>query len=248
MPEQAQQFGAAQGNTGSVPFPGAPQQGTAYGAASGQMANQVINSSKNIFREIGNLFKDPIGTTVRIADENKMTMPLIMVITNIVVIFLLAVICMLTVRIRLGEYSSWLSIPYVKIVLVMTILSAIFDFALAGALMLSVKVFFKEETSFAKMLALVGTKVLLDSIFIIAGVILAMISAPLGTVVIGAGMVFTSLIFIMSFQKLSALSDTKKFYALFAAVIMQVVVMAIVYAVIARSVLGGLSSALSYFV
>lgn len=247
-PNAVPQFQQApvQNQMGNIPFQAAPQQGAAFAANSGQMANQWIGSSKNVFTNIVDLFKDPIGTVKRIADENKLMPPMIMVIINIVVIYLVSVISMVTVRIKLGDYAEWISIPYVRIVLTTTILAAIYDFALAGALFLSTKVFFKEETTFPKMLSIVGSKVILDSIFIIIGAIFMILNRTLGMLIIAVGMMFTTIIFIMSFQKISVLTDAKKFYALFIGMVMQTIVMVIIYYMIANSIVSSLTSALSY--
>lgn len=242
MPNQAQQpYQQFQNNMGNMPYQGYPQQNP-YG----MMGNQVVSTSKNIFQEIANIFKDPIGTTKRLADEDKMTMPLTMVIINIVAVFLLSIIYMIVARVKLADYASWVSIPYVKIVLIMTIVSAIYDFALAGLTLLSTKVFFKEDISFAKALTLVGTKVIIDTLVLIVAAILAILSTALGGIVLSAGMIFTTLMFVMSYQKLSSLSDTKKFYSLFVTFVMQAVVMGIVYAVLYESFVTYIQSILYY--
>ena len=217
-----------------------------YGTPNGQAMNQVLNEGKNIFQNILGLFKDPAGTIKRIADENKMMTPLIMVITNIVVTFLLSIMCMIVVRVKLGDYADYISIPYVRIVLVLTLLSAIFDFALAGLMLLSSKVFFKDDFSFAKALTVTGAKVILSSIFAVCAVIFTIIAPTLGMIINLVGMLFTSLVFILGYMKISVLSDTKKFYSLFVTIIMQIVAMALVYLVLVASIIQKLGQALSY--
>jgi hypothetical protein len=234
---QGQPYPQFQNNMGNVPF---------QGKTNGINGNQIADLAKNIGKEIVNLFKDPIGTTEKIAEKNDMTMPLTMVITNIVFIFLISIISMIVVRVKLGDWAEWVSIPYVKIVLVVTILSAIFDFALAGVTVLSAKVFFKDDMSFAKALSLAGTKVLIDTVVILAALILTVLSVAVGVAVLSLGMFFTTLMFITSYQQVCKLSMTKKFYSLFVALIMQAAAMGIVYAVVAGSVASSLQTALGY--
>jgi hypothetical protein len=237
QPNQGQPYPQFQNNMGNASF---------QGKTSGMIGNEIIDLLKNEGKEIGNLFKDPIGTTEKIAEKNDMTMPLTMVLTNIVVIFLISVISMIVVRVKLGDYADWVEIPYVKIVLVATILSAIFDFALAGVSVLSDKVFFKDDMSFAKALSLVGTKVLIDTVVILAAIILAVLSTAVGFGVLGIGMFFTTLMFITSYQQVCKLSETKKFYSLFVTLVLQAAAMGIVYAVVAASVVSKLQSILYY--
>jgi hypothetical protein len=237
QPNQGQPYPQFQNNMGNVPF---------QGKTNGINGNQIADMAKSIGKEIGNIFKDPIGTTEKIAEKNDMTLPLTMVILNIAVIFLISVISMIVVRVKLGDYASWFSIPYVKIVLVVTILSAIFDFALAGLTLLSTKVFFKDDMSFAKALSLVATKVLIDTVVILAALILTVLSPAVGVSVLGLGMFFTSLMFITSYQQVCKLPTTKKFYSLFVTLIMQAAAMGIVYTVVAASVASSLQTAISY--
>jgi hypothetical protein len=237
QPYQGQPYQQFQNNMGNAPF---------QGKANGINGNQIVDLAKNVGKAIGNLFKDPIGTTEKIAEKNEMTLPLTMVILNIAVIFLISIISMIVVRVKLGDWAEWVSIPYVKIVLVVTILSAIFDFALAGLTLLSAKVFFKDDMSFAKALSLVGTKVLIDTVVILAALILTVISSAIGIALLSVGMFFTSLMFIMSYQKVCKLSETKTFYSLFVTFVMQMAAMGIVYAVVAASVLSSLQTALGY--
>jgi hypothetical protein len=237
QPNQGQPYPQFQNNMGNVPFQGKPN---------GINGNQIVDLIKNVGKEIVNLFKDPIGTTERIAEQNDKTMPLAMVITNIVFIFLISIIAMIVVRVKLGDWAEWVSIPYVKIVLVVTILSAIFDFALAGVTVLSAKVFFKDDMSFAKALSLAGTKVLIDTVVILAALILTILSPTVGVAVLSLGMFFTTLMFIMSYQQVCKLPAAKKFYSLFVTLILQAAAMGIVYAVVAASVASSLQTALSY--
>jgi hypothetical protein len=237
QPNQGQPYPQFQNNMGNVPF---------QGKTNGVNGNQIADLVKNVGKEIGNLFKDPIGTTEKIAEKNDMTLPLAMVITNIVFIFLISIIAMIVVRVKLGDWAEWVSIPYVKIVLVVTILSAIFDFALAGVTVLSAKVFFKDDMSFAKALSLSGTKVLIDTVVILAALILTVLSPAVGVAVLSLGMFFTTLMFITSYQQVCKLSMTKKFYSLFVTLILQAAAMGIVYAVVAGSVASSLQTALGY--
>jgi hypothetical protein len=239
---QNQQFNGNpyQNNMGNMPY-GANMQNQ-YS----EFGNKIKQSGNNIFKDIIDLFKNPIGTTARIANEDNIVAPLTMVIFNIAVVFIFSVLCMIIVRVNVGEYNSWLSIPYVRIVIGLTLLSAMFDFGLAGIMLLSQKVFFREQTSFAKTLTVVGTKVMLDSVFLVVGILLAFVSAPFGSVVYCVGMIFTALMMIMSYQKVCTLSDVKKFYSYLVTVVIMAIVMGIIYLLIAFSIADSLRSIWGY--
>ena len=130
-----------------------------------------------------------------------------------------------------------------KVVLFSTIGAAAYDFGFAGLLYLSTRCFFKEDTSYGKMLAIVGGKVLLDSVFIVAGVVIMILSSQLGMFVISFGMIFTTIISIMAYNKVSTLSDTKKVYGYFIAyAILVLIIMLVVYILAGSMASAGMNS------
>lgn len=209
-------------------------------------AEMIKTEGMSVLNRTIRMFKKPIGEIKDMANSDNLMTGLSAVITNMVVILLLSIIAMITVHIKLGEFSSFIKIPYVQIVFMAVVLSAIYDFGLAGSMFLTVKAFFKENTSFAKMLSIVGGKVLLDSVFIAAGCILAILNGSLGLFIIALGMIFSSIVLIIGFYEVSALGSEQKVFAYFIALIIFVIALSIIYYVIAQSAINDLTRALKY--
>lgn len=118
------------------------------------------------------LIKNPTRAAQPVVQSDDITQPLVLTILNIISVFLAAVISMVIMGIRYSIYMSWLHISLAGIVIFATASAAAFDFGFPGLLFVSTGIIFREKTTFSKMLSLSGCKVIIDSIFILAGSLL----------------------------------------------------------------------------
>lgn len=174
-------------------------------------AQAVAVQGANVFKKMIDIFKSPISTVKQIADAQDKAAAFSMVITNVLVLSIVTLIACVSANSKL---DGWFEIPVAKMVLTVLLTSVGVDFALAACLWLTTKFFFKEEISFIKMLSVTGAKLLIDSVFIVVGSILTIVSAEMGMLIFGLGSLFTMVLFIQSYAEVSTLSKDKKFYAM----------------------------------
>lgn len=176
-----------------------------------EAAQVVVVQGANVFKKMVDIFKSPIRTVKQIADAQDKAAAFSMVITNVLVLSIITLIACVSANSKL---DGWFEIPVAKMVLTVLLTATGVDFALAACLWLTTKYFFREDVSFIKMLSVTGAKLLIDSVFIVAGSILAIVSVQIGMVIFGLGSLFTMLLFIQSYTEVSTLDKDKKFYAL----------------------------------
>lgn len=213
-------------------------------------ADNGVKYAKNVFAKIGPMFKNPIGEIKRMAAADKLEEPMTLVVLNIVIVFIVSIILMLSLHIRLGkilgDYAMWISIPYVKIVFSLTLIVAAIDFISAGLLLLSAKVFFREETSFAKILSVIGGSLLIQTVALVLGAVVMIVSSWLGSIVIYAGVILSALVQIMSYYEVSTLSMSKKLYSYVVYIVLNAICQSIIIFALLASLLSGLKDALGY--
>lgn len=175
---------------------------------------QFADDTKNMFAKILPIIKNPVGETKNIVSSGSSILGMEMLFFNIAVTFVLLVVAMVAIRLKLGSYASWIQLPYVKIVISVTFLTAASYFAMAGLLLLASKVFFKAETFFAEIISITGTKALIDAFFLVISTLLALIFPKAGVLVFVVGSIFTTLIFLFSYAESVELDASKKVYSL----------------------------------
>lgn len=180
-----------------------------------QTVGKVTNGTKLFVGKIIPILKNPVEELKNIAMTNDVTMGLQMVISNIILTLLVLIIAMAGIRSKLGDLAEYVSIPYVKIVLLGTITVAAVYFAMAGILLAITKIFVKDsDVTFAQMITIVGGKALYDMGVLVIGILFMLLNTGLGLFLIAAGSVFTYLIMIVTYCSIVRMQESKKVYVL----------------------------------
>lgn len=218
-----------------------------YIQQSSQVVNQVKDQTMNIFSKIIPFFKHPIAETKALVAMDNLSAGLPLIIFHIVVVFLLSILEALMIHVKLGDLSDYVNIPYVKAVILITLIVAIADFALAGILLLTTKSILKADTSFAKILSLVGAKSLIGSCVLVAGMIFFQLSAVLGMFILLLGFILSTLILIIGYCNTVSMSEDTKVYSLFVSNIVILIIDTLCFYIMYKSVMDQFSDYLSYF-
>ena len=154
---------------------------------------------------------------------------------------------------RIPILGSLISNSAFSVSLMFALIFAAYYFALAGLLVLTTSTFFKGSMKFSDAVSLVGVNAFINIIVLVVSVILMMIIPLLGMLVLYVGMIYASLMFIISYIDLADISSDKKGYALLISFVLTIVAVAIVASMAASMVgssisnsLGGYSSYDSY--
>lgn len=115
------------------------------------------------------LIRNPVSAVRQVVDSGDISQPLVLFFINLISVFLASTICVIILNIRYSFYFSWIHISSAGIIILSVLLAAVFGFGFPGLLFVSTGIIFKEKTSFYKMFSLAGCKVIIDSIFILAG-------------------------------------------------------------------------------
>lgn len=219
-------------------------------------ANAVFEKFKFIFSKFTSFFKSPTGIAKEFADKKDSTYGILMICTNIIVTFLMFFILIsasATTLYRIPILGSLISNSAFSVSLMFALIFAAYYFALAGLLVLTTSTFFKGSMKFSDAVSLVGVNAFINIIVLVVSVILMMIIPLLGMLVLYVGMIYASLMFIISYIDLADISSDKKGYALLISFVLTIVAVAIVASMAASMVgssisnsLGGYSSYDSY--
>ncbi len=209
--------------------------------------NPVIQEILDVFKSTPKFFTDPIGTVVGYSKKGSKVsgwtffavMPILMFIVGIIV-------CKSYNDSISGYYlSSYYSLPTGKIAIGLALMIAAIIYVVIDAYVLSTKVIYKAENfAFHNALNLIGSYYYFLSIVYVASFIISKIFGTLGTVVMGAGALFATVMLLAAFlELLGEFSSTKRFYACFWAQIFSAI-FSIVVVIIFGTVL--LASLISY--
>lgn len=174
-------------------------------------AQAVATQGANVFKKMIDIFKNPIGAVKQIAATEDKVSAFSMVITNVLTLSIITLIVCLAFN---SEAGGLIKLPVAKMVLTVLFTAAAADFALAACLWVATKFFFKEDVSYIKILSVTGAKLLIDSVFVILGSILTIVSAKIGIFIYAVGSIFTTVLFVQSYAEVSTLDKDKKFYAM----------------------------------
>lgn len=156
--------------------------------------------------------KNPLEAARQIVYSEVIALPFVLVAINIITIFVASIICIIATKIKYGFYLSLIHIPLAVIVMMTVFVSAIFDFGLAGLLFISTNLIFKHKIGFLKILSMVGSKVVIDSIFMLVGSIFVFISSFFFYIFIITGNIISFAVLITVYNE-EELSPLKKLYS-----------------------------------
>lgn len=217
-----------------------PTAQSATPAAGGFDANAVVADIKTIFSKILPIFKNPVGEIKNIAATSKTALGWEMIGINVVVTLIMMIIAMLVADSKLSNSYFSVEIPYVKLVISVTVLVAVIYAVMAGVLYLMDKNIFKSSTSFSKIVNIIGSKALIDACFIIIGILCTLLNSTLGTLVMVLGGLYSMFVMLISYTEATDVDGNKKVYSLLVTYICVLVVCYIAYSSLIQEMMTGL--------
>lgn len=193
---------------------------TAGSAQNNAQSNEFVEKLKLVFTKFADYFKSPTGTVKEFAAKNDSMYGILMICTNLIILFLLSLIL-----INSGA-DALRSIPFIggiggllgdsafSIALLITAIFAAYFFAMAGMLVLTTKTMFKGTMKFSQAVSIVGVNAFINAVVLIVAIILMLISPTLGLIVLYLGFIYSSLIEYVSYIEMADISSDKKAYAL----------------------------------
>ncbi len=177
--------------------------------------------------------KNPVNAARQLISDSDIIKPLVLVAINIASVFIASIICVVIMNIRYSLYFSWVHIPSTGIIIFAVLLALVFDFGFPGLLFVSTSIIFKERTTFSKMLSITGGKIIIDSLFILAGSVLMLFGSFFFFISVATGNIISFTILITLYNKESRLMADKKVYSLS----VPVVVISIIIIIMLKAVL-----------
>ena len=218
---QGQQSYGGQGNTQGQQYGGQTYnnqgyagQGNQFTEQAGQMMNQFVSTSRNLFGRLVPMIKRPATELGAMAENEETSLGIQMIVLHLVVTLVMTIVSLLSVKSRLGVMAEYIDIPYVKTILLTLVLTAVVDFGLAAILFVVTKFIFKSELGFGGMLPLVGGMAVVNSAALVVGGILMILSAQLGSIIIVLGAILGFMYMIGGYFKAVEISEDAKVYAL----------------------------------
>lgn len=224
-------------------------------------SNEFVEKLKLVFTKFADYFKSPTGTVKEFAAKNDSMYGILMICTNLIVLFLLSLILINSGASALrsipliGSLGILLSDSAFSIALMITVIFAAYYFAMAGMLVLTTKSMFKGNMKFSQTVSIVGVNAFINAVILIVAIILMLISPTLGLIVLYLGILYSSLMEYVSYIEMTDISSDKKAYALLislvgvilAVFLASTVMGAIVGASLANSINSGFGSSLDDF-
>lgn len=160
------------------------------------------------------LLKNPVNAIRQVTADSGIIKPLILVAINIASVFFASIICVVIINIRYSIYFSLVHIHSIGIIILAVMLALVFDFGFPVLLFVSTSIIFKEKTTFSKMLSITGGKIIIDSLFILAGSVLMLLGNFFFFISVITGNIISFTILITLYNKESRLVADKKVYSL----------------------------------
>lgn len=196
---------------------------------------------------IKHLIRNPAGTVRQMAAAEDIIPPLALVFINLISVFLASIICVIIINIRYSLYFSWIHIPSAGIIILALLLAAVFDFGFPGLLFVSTSIIFKEKTSFYKILSITGSKVITDSLFILAGSVFMLLGSFFFFLFAIAGNIISFAIIITVYNEEIHLPQTKKIYSISLSLIIISIVITIILKTFISVIAGNIFSYINLF-
>lgn len=187
------------------------------GTTDSTSSNEFVEKLKLVFSKFVDYFKSPVSTVKEFAAKNDKTYGILMICLNLIVVFLLVLLLMLSGSNALG------SIPFLgymlgdsafPIALMFTVIFAASYFAKAGMFVLTTKSIFKGIMTFDLAVSIVGVTAFINAVVILVSVILMFVSPTLGFIVLALGMIYSSLTEYVAYIEMADIHSNKKVFAL----------------------------------
>lgn len=209
------------------------------------LGNDFASSFQFVVPRIRDIFIRPVHTAIEFGKMNSAVLGTTMILINMAVLLVLAVLVMAIAKDKLFGLGAY--VPWGRIIFAVELMAAFSYFGLAALMLLSARVFFRAEITYAQLLSFYGVQAIWSTAYLLIESLLLMIgtegSIMLFLLVFWISIIHTFLIGIFSYGEVVHLSPDKKMYSYFVFVILYV----ITYAIILYILGSGASSALMQF-
>lgn len=212
------------------------------------LGNDFASSFQFVVPRIRDIFIRPVHTAIEFSKINSGILGTTMILINMAVLLVLAIIVTAIARDNLPLVGGY--IPWGRIVIGVELLAAFAYFGLAALMLLSARVFFRAEISYAQILAFYGVQAIWSTAYLLVESILLMIGSPgsiaLCMIIFWISIVHTFLIGIFSYVEVVPLSPDKKMYSYFVFIILYIITYAIILAILGGGVASSLMNLSNY--
>lgn len=201
---------------------------------------------QGVFSQLKNIFAHPVRTAVEFSHMNNIMLGVVMILINMAVALILTTIVGISVKNNLGYFGSRISVG--KIVIGVELIEVLEYFGLAGLLLLSTKVFFKAEITYAQILSFYGIQAMWKIAYLIVISLCAVLElGSIFVVVLSLGVIHIVLMGIFSYTEVVHLSPDKKMYAYFVFIILGFITFSIIIAIIGNDMFTSIIRSYDFF-
>ena len=205
--------------------------------------DKVVAEAKNMFAELGPLLKKPISHTGLLANKNTPVIGFEFIGAKVVICIIMMLIAIARIESALGGWNIVDGETKLKIALVIIVFVGGIDVLEAASLKLCTGMF-GLNTSFNRMLTVMGTKALFDIVFIIIAGFLALVAPTLGVFSLVVGGMLSTYVQYGGFSRAVAGGDDKKPYIMAIAKVAVLIVVFLILSVVMDGFVDNLSYAL----
>lgn len=184
------------------------------------------------------LIKNPASAVRQIVAADNIKIPLILIAINLISVLIASIICTITINIRYRLYFPWFHVPSATIIISAMLLALVFNFGFSGLLFVSTSIIFKEKAAFSKILALTGSKVVTDSLFLLAGSVFMLLGSLFFFLFTAAGNIISFTMLITAYNEETMLPADKKIYSFSCPLVLIFVIMIIILKAVSPLITG----------
>ena len=212
------------------------------------LGNDFASSFQFVVPRIRDIFIRPVHTAIEFGKMNSAILGTTMILINMAVLLVLAVIVMAIAKDKLFGFGDY--VPWGRIIIGVELMAAFSYFGLAALMLLSARVFFRAEITYAQLLSFYGVQAIWSTAYLLVESFLLMIgtqgSIVLCLFVFWISILHTFLIGIFSYGEVVHLSPDKKMYSYFVFVILYIITYAIILAILGGGVRDSLMDLFNY--
>lgn len=202
--------------------------------------------------KIKDIFVSPVRTALYFAETDNVFCGVLMNGLLLALLLLALIIAMLVINAKIedsiGYFSSYIQIPWGRIILLSLVSAAIYLFGLPAFCYLSAGIFFRAKVTYAKFLNVLGVCSVWNIVYWALGFLLMAFGSggmTIASLLFLFAMVHTSAIFLFSYAELVKLSPDRKMYAWLIGTLLFVMAYAIYISVLGQSLISSISDLLS---
>lgn len=178
----------------------------------------IMAGTKNMFSEIGPIFKSPVSTAKRLASSNKAIIGIELIVAKAVICLIVMIIAMFVFQGKLEDlaFGAEVEMPWLKTIITVILMTAGVDF-LEALIMKLITGAFNGRTHFTAMVNVIGERAIFDTIIFVIYMILMLLSFKVS---LGFNMLFSSITVFIQFSAYRgcvSMNEDRKPYAYFIA-------------------------------